>query len=294
MPALPTSRSPFAGNVKVARGLSVGDAVLTVGGLGDVMLDNASPLKSARSINIVAIGDRRVFPDLVPHGGGNIHDTDPRTGAPVSLEAPVVNLIAQGQVGTSANALDIRVAPGGGVNFVTSADNVFINTLPAGARVDNVADTSPVLAAFQLQGFFLEGLSERALARTVGLETTGLETTGLGELLYVDEGVFLLPEPYTTPVSATLMPALMDPDFPADRRPEHADDQGAWQAFYDGPLRDYVENRYLLADDAPESERAAAVARVDREWRSLVEHFEKIRERERAGVAGGPAVTGGG
>ncbi|NIP46919.1 MAG: hypothetical protein GWN21_11715, partial [Gammaproteobacteria bacterium] len=57
VPALPTTRSPFAGNVRVARGLSVGDAVLTVGGLGDVILGNqADPLASDRGINIVAIG----------------------------------------------------------------------------------------------------------------------------------------------------------------------------------------------------------------------------------------------
>ncbi|MDX1432256.1 MAG: filamentous hemagglutinin N-terminal domain-containing protein [Gammaproteobacteria bacterium] len=294
VPALPTSRSPFAGNVKVTRGLSVGDAVLTVGGLGDVMLDNTSPLRSDQRINIVAVGDRRVFPSLVAHHGGNIDDTNARPGAPVSLQAPVVNVIAQGRVGASDNALEVSVGSGGRVNFVTGADNVFINVLPAGASVNNVADTSPVLAAFQSQGFFLEALSERALARTVGLETTGLETTGLGELLYVDEGVFLLPEPYTTPVSATLLPALMDPDFPANRRPVDADDHAGWQAFYDGVLRDYVQDRYLVADDAPESERDEASAQVEREWRSLIEHFEGIRARERAGVAGRPAGSGGG
>jgi hypothetical protein len=38
VPAFPTSTSPFAGNVKVTAGLWVGDAVLTVGGLGDVTL----------------------------------------------------------------------------------------------------------------------------------------------------------------------------------------------------------------------------------------------------------------
>jgi len=291
VPAFPSARSPFAGNVKVARSLDVGDAVLTVGGLGDVMLDNASPLKSDRGINVVAVGDRRVFPNLVSHGGGNIDDTDARPGAPVSLQAPVVNVIAQGRVGQGGNALEVAV---GRVNFVTGADNAFINALPAGASVNNVADSSPVLAAFQSQGFFLDALSQQAQARTVGLETTGLETTGLGELLYLDEGVFLLPEPYTTPVSATLLPALMDPDFPSDLRPEDADDEDAWQAFYDGALRGYVNGRYVVADDAPEVERAAAGARVDREWRALIEHFEKIRSRERAAVASGSTTTGGG
>ena len=251
VPAAPTNRSPFAGNVTVKSGLSVADAVLTVGGLGDVTLDNhADPLTSQRAINIVAVGDRRVFPGLVSHNGGDILDTDATAGARATLKAPQVNVIAQGRVGVASNALEVDVGAGGRANFVTGASNAFINTTPGGVRVSNVSGTSAVLAAFQSQGFFLDTLNRAALGRTVGLETTGLETTGLGELLYVDEGVYLLPQPYATPIQATLLPALMDPDFPADRRPDEADDEEGWRLFFAGALRDYVKSRYPQPVDA--------------------------------------------
>ncbi len=295
VPTLPATNSPFAGNVRVENGLSVGDAVLTIGGLGDVTLENhGDPLTSDRAINIVAVGDRRVFPNLVNHGGGNILDTDASAGASATLKAPVVNTIAQGRVGIASNALEVEVGPGGHANFVTGASNVFINTVPGGESVTNIVGTSIVLAAFQAQGFFLDPLNQAALGRTVGLETTGLETTGLGELLYVDEGVFLLPDPYTTPIQATLLPTLADPDFPADRRPDDPDDEEAWQTFYASVLKDYVQSRYLLHDDAPASERAAVDARIESEWRSLVEYFQGVRGRESAAILTGSPVPGSG
>jgi hypothetical protein len=134
--------------------------------------------------------------------------------------------------------LEVAVGSGGHAGFVTGASDAFINTTPGGQSVTNISDTSTVLAAFQSQGFFLDPLNQAALGRTVGLETTGLQTTGLGELLYLDEGVFLLPDPYTTPVQATLLPALMDPDFPSNRRPDDPDDEEAWQSFFNGVLKD--------------------------------------------------------
>ena len=232
VPAFPTSTSPFAGNVKVTAGLWVGDAVLTVGGLGDVMLNNhGDPLESDRAINIVAVGDRRVFPGLVSHDGGNILDSDASAGASATLKAPEVSLIAQGRVGSASNALEVAVGSGGHAGFVTGASEAFINTTPGGQSVTNISDTSTVLAAFQSQGFFLDPLSQAALGRTVGLETTGLQTTGLGELLYLDEGVFLLPDPYTTPVQATLLPALMDPDFPLQPAPGRSGRRGSVAEF---------------------------------------------------------------
>jgi hypothetical protein len=188
----------------------------------------------------------------------------------------------------------VEVGAGGRANFVTGASDAFINTVPGGESVTNIAGTSIVLAAFQAQGFFLDALNQAALSRTVGLETTGLETTGLGELLYVDEGVFLLPDPYTTPIQATLLPALADPDFPAGRRPDDPDDEEAWQTFYTSVLKDYVQSRYLLREDAPESERAAVDARIENEWRSLVAYFQSIRERERAATLTGNPVPGSG
>ncbi len=296
VPAIPATNSPFAGNVRVENGLSVGDAVLTIGGLGDVTLNNhGDPLTSDRAINIVAVGDRRVFPGLVNHNGGDILDTNAIAGAPATLKAPEVNLIAQGLVGADNNALEVEVGPGGRANFVTGASSSFINTVPGGQVVTNVVNTSPVLAAFQAQGFFLDPLNQAALGRTVGLETTGLETTGLGELLYVDEGVFLLPDPYTTPIQATLLPALMDPDLPADRRPDDLNYEEAWRLSYPGILKDYVQSRYLLPDDASASERAAVNERIEKEWRLLVEFFQKNRDRERAAiVTGSPAPGSGG
>jgi hypothetical protein len=186
------------------------------------------------------------------------------------------------------------VGPGGRANFVTGASDAFINTVPGGERVTNIAGTSIVLAAFRGQGFFFDALNQAAVSRTVGLETTGLETTGLGELLYVDEGVFLLPDPYTTPIQATLLPALADPDFPADRRPDDPDDEAAWQTFFASVLKDYVQSRYLLREDAPESERAAVDARIEDEWQSLVAYFQGIRERERAAILTGDPVPGSG
>ena len=295
VPASPVTRSPFAGNVLVKNGLSVGNAVLTVGGLGDVILDNhGDPLVSDRAINIVAVGDRSVFPGLVSHQGGDIFDTNANAGAPATLKAPQINVIAQGRVGAAGNALQVEVGPGGQANFVTGASDAFINTVPGGQSVANIAGTSAVLAAFQVQGFFGAALNRAALSRTVGLETTGLETTGLGELLYIDEGVFLLPDPYTTPIQATLLPALADPDFPADRRPDDPDDEEAWQTFFASVLKDYVQSRYLLREDAPESERAAVDARIENEWRSLVAYFQSIRERERAATLTGNPFPGSG
>jgi hypothetical protein len=137
-------------------------------------------------------------------------------------------------------------------------------------------------------------LNQAALARTVGLETTGLETTGLGEILYLDDGVFLLPSPYVTPVEATLLPALMDPDFPSDRRPEDPDDDEAWLAYFDTVLRDYVQSRYLLPDDASAAQRAEANARIETEWQSLVAFFQGIRAREQAATLTGSVATGSG
>ncbi|MCZ6845675.1 MAG: filamentous hemagglutinin N-terminal domain-containing protein [Alphaproteobacteria bacterium] len=295
VPALPATNLPFAGNVRVEDGLSVGDAVLTIGGLGDVTLDNhGDPLTSDRAIVIVAVGDRRVFPGLVSHRGGNILDTDASAGASATLKAPVVNTIAQGSVGVASNALEVAVGTGGRANFVTGASNAFINTVPGGESVTNIVGTSIVLAAFQAQGFFLDALNQAALSRTVGLETTGLETTGLGELLYLDEGVFLLPDPYTTPIQATLLPALADPDFPADRRPDDPDDEQAWQTFFAGVLKDYVQSRYLLDEDATASERAAVDARIESEWQSLVAYFQSIRARERVAILTGNSVPGSG
>ena len=61
VPAFPVTNAPFAGNVTVRRGLSAGEATLTVGGLGDVVLDNpGDPLQSSRAINVVAVGDALV------------------------------------------------------------------------------------------------------------------------------------------------------------------------------------------------------------------------------------------
>ncbi len=293
VPALPTTRSPFAGNVRVARGLSVGDAVLTVGGLGDVILGNqADPLASDRGINIVAIGDRSLFPDLFQHDGGYIHDDVAIMGAAATLRSRSVNLFAQGRIGSSENALEVEVGPEGGVGFVTGATEVFINTIPSGRSVTNILNTSEVLAAFQDQGFFQDALSQVAVASTVGLETTGLETTGLGELMYVDEGVFLLPDPYTTSVQATLLPVFMDPALPADLRPDNPADEQAWQSFYSGVLRDYVQSRYQLSENATQAERDAVEARIESEWRSLVEYFEGIRARELAAATGGTSEGG--
>ncbi len=293
VPALPTTRSPFAGNVRVARGLSVGDAVLTVGGLGDVILGNqADPLASDRGINIVAIGDRSLFPDLFQHDGGDIHDDAAIMGAAATLRSRSVNLFAQGRIGSSENALEVEVGPEGGVGFVTGATEVFINTIPSGRSVTNILNTSEVLAAFQDQGFFQDALSQVAVASTVGLETTGLETTGLGELIYVDEGVFLLPDPYTTSVQATLLPVFMDPALPADLRPDNPADEQAWQSFYSGVLRDYVQSRYQLSENATQAERDAVEARIESEWRSLVEYFEGIRARELAAATGGTSEGG--
>lgn len=296
VPAAPTSSSPFAGNVTVKTGLSVGDAVLTVGGLGDVTLDNhGDPLVSDRAINIVALGDRRVFPSLVGHKGGDVLDTDASAGARATLNAPEVNVIAQRRVGVTSNALEVDVDVGGRANFVTGASDAFLNTIPGGQSVTNVARTSIVLAAFQSLGFFFNTLNQSALARTVGLETTGLETTGLGELLYVDEGVFLLPQPYTTPIQATLLPALMDPEFPAYQRPDDANDEKGWWTFYSGVLKDYVKSRYPLSVGAPASERAAVDAHIEGEWQSLVDYFQSIRQQERAaGLTGRPAAGIGG
>jgi filamentous hemagglutinin family protein len=287
-PTLPTANAPFAGNVRVVQGVSVGDAVLTVGGLGDVTLANhGTPLASDRVVNVIAVGDDQVFPDLVDHAGGNILDTDASVGAPVTLRAPEINLIAQGAVGSEINALVVDVGSGGSANFVTGAADAFINTVPAGADVNNVADSSEILDAYQELGFFQEPLNQGAPAQTVGLETTGLETTGLGELLYIDEGVFLLPDPYTTPVQATLLPGLMDPNFPVDLRPGDASDGQAWQSFYSGVLKDYVQSRYPQLDEISESERAEIQDRIEIEWQSLVEYFEAIRSRERAATASG-------
>ena len=295
-PAIPTATSPLAGNVRVTTGLSVGDAVLTVGGLGDVTLDNhGAPLESDREINIIAVGDRHVFPGLVDHNGGDVLDTDSSAGASATLKAPEVNVIAQGNVGTASNALEVAVGAGGQANFVTGASNAFINTLPGGESVNNIVDTSTVLAAYQAQGFFVGDLNLAALGRTVGLETTGLETPGLGELLYLDEGVFLLPNPYATPIEATLLPALMDTDFPSFRRPVDPDDDEAWQTFFRTVLRDYVQSRYLLPDDASAARRAEINARIEAEWQSLVDFFQSLRAREQAALVTGsfPAGSGG-
>ena len=231
---------------------------------------------------------------LFRSNGGDILDTDATAGASPTLKAPRVDLIAQARVGDADNALEVEVGPGGEVNFVTGASDAFINTVPAGQSVNNVVDSSTILAAFQAQGFFFEPLSSAALARTVGLETTGLETTGLGELLYIDDGVFLLPDPYTTPIQAMLLPALLDPDFPSDRRPDDPDDEAGWQSFYAGVLKDYVQSRYLMPEDASPAERAAVEARVETEWQVLVAFFENIRNREQAALATGVATPGSG
>jgi hypothetical protein len=292
---MPPSTSPFAGNVTVKKGLSVGNAVLTVGGLGDVTLDNhGDPLESSRAVNIIAVGDRTVFPGLVNHNGGDIFDTDSSAGASATLKAPEVSAIAQGKVGSAGNALEVEVGAGGQANFVTGESDAFINTLPGAQSVNNIVATSTVLAAFQSQGFFLGPLNQAAVARTVGLETTGLETTGLGELLYLDEGVFLLPNPYVTPLEATLLPSLMDPDFPSDRRPDDPGEDEAWRVFYDTVLRDYVQSRYLLPDDASAAQRAEVNARIEVEWQSLVDFFQGIRAREQAAILTGSVATGSG
>lgn len=256
--------------------------------------NHGDPLKSNRAINIVAIGDRRVFPGQVVHKGGDILDTNANAGAPATLKAPEVNVIAQGRVGVGSNALEVEVGPGGSANFVTGASNAFINTVPGGESVTNVAGVSVLLAAFQSLGFFSDTLNQAALGRTVGLETTGLETTGLGELLYVDEGLYLLPQPFATPIQATLLPALVDPDFPANRRPDDPDDDEAWQQFFNGALKDYVQSRYPVPPGAGAEQRGAIEARMQREWQSLVDYFQQIRGRERASILTGSPLGGSG
>jgi hypothetical protein len=230
----------------------------------------------------------------VAHKGGDIRDTNASAGAPVTLKAPEINVIAQGRVGVASNALEVEVGSGGHANFVTGATDAFINTVPGGESVTNVVGSSPVLSAFQSLGFFLNTLSQVAIGRTVGLETTGLETTGLGELVYVDEGLFLLPQPYAQPIQATLLPALMDPDLPAHLRPDDPDDEDAWQAFYSGVLKSYAQSRYPLPEGASEAERAAVAEKSDREWNSLVAYFQNVRQRERATLLSASPGTGTG
>ena len=123
------------------------------------MGNHGAPLESDRAINIIAMGDRQVFPGLVDHNGGDILDTDSSAGASATLKAPEVNVIAQGNVGTASNALEVEVGAGGQANFVTGASNAFINTLPGGESVNNIVDTSTVLAAYQARGFFLGELN---------------------------------------------------------------------------------------------------------------------------------------
>ena len=91
-----------------------------------------------------------------------------------------------------------------------------------------------------------------------------------------------------------LLPALMDPGFPADRRPDDPDDEGEWQSFYAGVLKDYVQSRYLVPEDATPEERSAIEARAESEWRVLVAYFENIRTREHAAMATGIAAPGAG
>ena len=86
----------------------------------------------------------------------------------------------------------------------------------------------------------------------------------------------------------------MDPDFPADRRPDDPDDEAAWQTFFADVLKDYVQSRYLLPEDASESERTAVNARVESEWQALVEHFQTIRNRENAAMVSASPAPGGG
>jgi len=91
-----------------------------------------------------------------------------------------------------------------------------------------------------------------------------------------------------------LLPSLMDPDFPSDRRPDDPGDDEAWLAFYDTVLRDYVQSRYLLPDDASAAQRAEVNARIEVEWQSLVDFFQGIRAREQAAILTGSVATGSG
>ena len=113
----------------------------------------------------------------------------------------------------------------------------------------------------------------------------GLESTGLGELAFIDEGLFLLPEPYAAPDPATLVPPLQDPDFPGDLRPGDPDDAVAWESFLDQVLRDYVFERYLRPEETDPERIARATRAAERELAELVDFYEAFRERERRTLA---------
>jgi hypothetical protein len=104
-------------------------------------------------------------------------------------------------------------------------------------------------------------------------------------LVFIDEGVFLLPSAFTTPERALLMPVLDDPDFPGDQRPEDADDDVQWQIFFEEVVREFLYTRFVLAENAGAEERVAVDEKVASELRVVITYYDRVRENERVRLA---------
>jgi len=250
-------------DVNVTASLNAGaSGKINIVARGDIVLTNgASPALNAGVVSLTALGGAS-NPE-----SGNILDTDPSAAANPSISARALIAIANNRVGSDDNALGgainatitdgISVIQGSTEDALINSNAGAVDTATTFANLTNNLDLSandiaanfgsdtggaitvPGVFAFN---FFSSTELTASTISSAGLESAGLETKS-GEDAGVDEGVFLLPDTFSVPELALLMPILQDPDYPADTQPEDPDDDEAWAEFF-GTLKEFVESRY--------------------------------------------------
>ncbi len=273
-------------DIRVTAPLNAGSSELTIVARGDITLEAGGSARG-RQVNLNALGrqDDPTTGRITDRIGGGTGSA-PGTFAVQASELAV--MVANDQIGSTSTA------EGGRFN-VDAPLFQLLKGSPDEAQIDpgfGAEDSSSdeVEAMFQAYSTDLGGLGlYSALGFTGGVNVPtiipGLESTGLGELAFVDEGLFLLPEPYAAPDPATLVPPLQDPDFPGDLRPDDPDDGVAWTAFFDEVLSEYVAERYLLPEETDPERIARAKRSAEEELAGLIAFYETVRERERRSLA---------
>jgi hypothetical protein len=273
-------------DVVVTSALDAGaNAEVTVVARGDVTFEAGASIEG-RQVNVIALGKQG---DTTT---GNVTDrvTTPTGAGAFAIGAiELAVIVANDQVGSASSA------EGGSLNVLApsfdllkgASEDALVDPGTGGIFDDSAGQADAIATVYgtALGGSGLFSTPNFSSSFVSPTNTLGLETTGLGEFGVIDEGLFLLPDPYAAPEPAILVPPLQDPDFPADLRPDDPDDDVAWSEFYDDVLREYVGVRYRLSEQGSEETRQRSEQAVTDELAGLIAYYEAVRTRERAALA---------
>ena len=266
----PPTAAQTLNNIIVSAPLTTGGDVFILGA-GDVSFVGAGKVTAAgQKVTIIAAGSD----DSV----GNITDDNPSLVAPSFITAATLELAAANLIGSEANVLNVTANT---VSFSQGqdVDAQVRNTNFSAANSDSILS---VLNNLSTANFGKLGPAVLSNAAVQSVATPQIQGDESG---FVDEGVFLLPDTYTSPERAVFLSALEDSEFPGTSRPDGPNNEAEWQAFFDGDVREFIASRYPLSENASDAEKAAVEALITAELQTVIEYYESVRARERTQLA---------